>query len=124
MSRVEIRTRSGVYLAELDDSEFSDVLWLTLPRESTVNVWGSEIYFELPSEVEAEADVTVLDVGDIAYWPEGQALCLFFGPTPLSDEDGRPVAISPVKRIGRLLGDFSGLAAVGDRTRIALHRSF
>ncbi len=124
MNRMEIRTRSGVYLAELDDSEFNDALWLTLPRESTVNVWGSEIYCELPSEMDAEGGDTVLDEGDVAYWPEGQALCLFFGPTPLSDEDGRPVAIAPVKRIGRLLGDFSGLAAVGDRTRVTFHRAF
>ncbi len=124
MSRVEVRTRSGVYLAELDDSDLSNDLWMSLPREATANVWGNEIYFEMPGEVTVQGDATVLEKGDVAYWPQGKAICLFFGPTPLSDEDGRPVAAYPVKRIGRLLGDYSGLEDVGDRTRVVLERTF
>ncbi|MDI3482753.1 MAG: uncharacterized protein PWQ88_624 [Candidatus Methanomethylophilaceae archaeon] len=124
MNRIEIRTRNGVYRAELEESELSDALWISLPRESTINVWGSEIYFELPVDVTVRADSSVLDVGDIAYWPEGKAICLFFGPTPLSSEEGRPVPIRPVKRIGRLIGDISGLERVGDRTRVVIDRSF
>ncbi len=124
MSRIEVRTRSGVYQAELDDSEFSNVLWMSLPREGTVNVWGNEIYFEMPVDVTVKGDTTVLDSGDVAYWPQGKAICLFFGPTPLSAEDGRPVSAYPVRRIGRLLGDYSGLEGVGDRTRVVLERTF
>jgi len=124
MSRVEVRTRSGVYLAELDDSEFSNAMWMSLPREGTANVWGNEIYFEMPGEVTVQGDVTVLESGDVAYWPQGKAICLFFGSTPLSEEDGRPVSAYPVKKIGRLLGDYSGLEDVGDRTRVVLERTF
>lgn len=124
MSRIEVRTRSGVYLAELDDSEFCNAMWMSLPREGTVNVWGNEIYFEMPGEIPVQGDVTVLEKGDVAYWPMGKAICLFFGPTPLSGEDGRPVSAYPVKRIGRLLGDYSGLEGVGDRTRVVLERTF
>lgn len=111
-------------MAELDELEFCDELWLSLPRESTANVWGCEIYFEMPSDIPLEGDLTVLEKGDVAYWPQGKAICLFFGPTPLSDEDGRPVAAFPVRRIGRLIGDYSGLEEVPDRTRLVLERAF
>lgn len=59
--------------------------------------------------------MTVLDAGDIAYWPRAYALCLFFGPTPLSGDDGRPVSKYPVIKIGRIDGDCSSMEDAGDR---------
>ena len=38
----------------------------------------------------------------MAYWPEGKALCLFFGPTPIS-KDGKILAYSPVNIVGKIL---------------------
>jgi len=38
---------------------------------------------------------------DVAYWPEGNALCLFYGPTPISRE-GKILAYSPVNIVGRI----------------------
>ena len=67
-----------------------------------------------------EGRTTELEVGDIAYWPGPGAFCIFYGPTPLSGEEGKPVAPYPVIRIGRMVGDCSGLDSAGDRQRLTL----
>lgn len=125
MSNIRIRTRSGEYLAELDDSDISNAIWLSLPFTADINMLGSQIYFEFPVDVDNHGEaVTKLDVGDIAYWPKVGALCLFFGPTPLSGEDGLPVSRYPVVKIGRIIEDCSTMEDSGDRQRITLERTF
>ena len=57
--------------------------------------------------------------GEIAYWPEGQALCIFFGPTPVGKGD-KPVAISDVTPIGKVDGPIEILESVGDRTKVTV----
>jgi uncharacterized protein len=49
-----------------------------------------------------EEDNTKTEVNelDVAYWPESRALCLFFGPTPIS-KDGKILACSPVNIYSR-----------------------
>jgi len=125
VNAVTFRTRMGEYRGELRKSAFSDALWLSLPLSSVINMLGCEIYFEVPAELEAEGEeVTVLDKGDIAFWPRAGAMCLFFGPTPLSGKDGRPVSPYPVIKIGRLIGEIDSLADAGDRTRIVIETAF
>ena len=124
MTKMSIRTRSGTYTAELDSSPISDELWLSLPYEAPLNMWGDEIYFEVPVRTKVKGDQTIMDVGDIAYWPEARALCLFFGPTPLSADDGRPVSAFALKKIGHLLDDVSTLEHSGDGSKILLERAF
>jgi hypothetical protein len=55
-------------------------------------------------------------VGTVAYWPQGNALCLFWGPTPASEGE-EPRAASPVNVVARLR-DVSGLAAVDGGARV------
>ena len=124
MSKIVIRTRNGVYNAELDGSDISNDIWLSLPFRASINMLGSQIYFEMKTDTKTEGDSTVFDVGDIAYWPQADAFCLFFGPTPLSGDDGRPVSAFPLKKIGRILDDCSSMADAGDRMTVTLERSF
>lgn len=123
--KIMIRTRNADVEAELDGSDISNAIWFELPFRNTINMLGDEIYFEFPlKDVEMSGEqITVLDVGDIAYWPKVGALCLFFGPTPLSGEDGRPVSRYPVIKIGKMKGDCSVLSEAGDRQRIFIERS-
>ena len=81
MSGLSVRTRSGVFPAELDDSDISNAIWLSLPLELTSNMLGGMIYCECPlsAVMPKEGRVTELEVGDIAYWPGPGALCFFFG---------------------------------------------
>jgi hypothetical protein len=44
----------------------------------------------------------VVEVGDVAYWPDGEALCLFFEATPASSDE-RPRAASAVNVIGHVV---------------------
>jgi len=75
-----------------------------LPITASVNVWGEEIYFTVPIEARLEDGKETVDLGDIAFWPQGNALCMFFGSTPISEGDEiRP--ISAVSVIGRIEGD-------------------
>ena len=74
-----------------------------LPITANVNLWGDEIYFSIPVEVGVENAQETVNLGDIAYWPQGKAMCIFFGKTPISEGDEiRP--ISPVNVIGRIEG--------------------
>jgi hypothetical protein len=125
MSRIRIRTVNGEYLAELDDSDISNAVWLSLPFTTSINMLGCQIYFEMPVDnADAKDRVTTLDAGDIAYWPGVGALCIFFGPTPLSGDDGRPVSHYPVTKIGRVLDDCSSMESAGDRRTITIEKAF
>ena len=125
MSGIVIRTIKGEFTGELGDNTISDTIWLSLPRKFYINMLGSMIYFECPLDCPIEGEqVTRLRKGDIAYGPKARALCLFFGPTPLSGEDGEPVSPYPVIVIGRLTGDYAGLEDAGDRQKITIDRSY
>ncbi|MBQ7622088.1 MAG: AfsR family transcriptional regulator [Candidatus Methanomethylophilaceae archaeon] len=126
MSRLIIRARNANFEAELDDSDISNAIWLECPHKLDINMLGSMIYCELPLKVllPKEGRTQDMEVGDIAYWPGPGAFCIFFGPTPLSGEDGKPVAPYPMIKIGKVLGDCSGLSEAGDRQRLTLDQSF
>jgi uncharacterized protein len=91
---------------ELDDSRspktFQEIIE-NLPVEINITKWGDELYTERTqisaNEENAKREVDYLDV---AYWPEGNALCLFYGPTPIS-KDGKILAYSPVNIVGRII---------------------
>ena len=75
-----------------------------LPLIGAANVWGEEIYFEIPVDSDEENGQQDMEVGDIAYWPAGKAMCIFFGPTPVSESE-KPRAYSPVNLFARVVGD-------------------
>ena len=99
-----------------------DAIWSKLPIESKANTWGDEIYFTIPVQVGAENQSEVVQMGDLAYWPPGNALCIFFGPTPASwDKEIRPA--SPVNVIGRIVDNPLLFKLVGPGDKIRLERT-
>ena len=125
MNKIRIRTRNGEYLAELDDSDISNAIWLSLPFTAQINMLGNQIYFEMPLDDACKGErITKLDVGDIAYWPGVGAFCIFFGATPLGGDDCLPVSRYPVIRIGKITEKCSSLEDAGDRQSMTLERSF
>jgi uncharacterized protein len=91
---------------ELDDSRSPRTVQAiveNLPIQVGITRWGDELYTEktqiMAEEEDAKREVNFLDV---AYWPEGNALCLFYGPTPIS-KDGQILAYSPVNIVGRII---------------------
>ncbi len=88
--------------AELNKSSTSKTLASILPLEFTMSRWGDEYYGNCG--INAELDTgsrEVMEIGELAVWPVGNALCIFFGPTPASHGD-EPRAASPVNPVGRL----------------------
>lgn len=112
MKRITISAANISIQAEVFNSPTSKMIFEALPFESAVNVWGDEIYFDIPLKIEQEPDARAdVEVGDLGYWPAGPAFCIFFGPTPVSTDD-RPRAYSPVNVFGRVLGDAGMLKAI------------
>jgi len=72
-----------------------------LPINSKVKLWGEEIYFDTGIEAPDEGATTEVNIGDLAYWPQGQSICIFFGKTPASTND-KPVPASEVVVIGKV----------------------
>ena len=105
MRKILITINNLSVSAELNDSVSANKIWGALPLSGSVNVWGDEIYFEIPVSLKEVADAQQeVDVGTLAYWPPGSALCVFFGKTPASTSD-KPKAYSPVNILGSVDGD-------------------
>src|SRR5919198_6611963 len=92
---------------ELDDSQSPKTVRAiidSLPIEVTINKWGDELYTdETPVKVEEENAKSLVSLLDVAYWPEGSALCFFYGPTPISKKN-KIMPYSPVNIIGKIKG--------------------
>jgi len=74
-----------------------------LPFTVDLNVWGDEIYTSSsPINIPEENAKTPVSLNDVAYWPTGKAICLFYGPTPISKNDEITPA-SPVNIIGKII---------------------
>ena len=105
MTKIKISLENVALEAEVFDTPTSRKILEALPIESSANIWGDEIYFDIPINIELEADARAdVEVGDLAYWPAGPAFCIFYGPTPVSSGD-KPRAYSPVNVFGRVVGD-------------------
>ena len=90
----------------LNDSPTAQALVEALPISGAAQLWGDEIYFQVPRVV-AELDDTatpVVQVGDLGYWPTGRAFCIFFGLTPGS-VPGEIRPASAVNLVGRITDD-------------------
>jgi hypothetical protein len=114
-----MRTRYDEFVIELNDSTTADGLYLALPLEREINVWGGEIYFEIPVHDKLERGKKIMEVGEVAYWPEGNAFCIFFGRTPASAGEA-PEAYSPVTPLGKVISNLEKLEELADRTTITL----
>lgn len=108
--------------AELDNSRTAHEIWKALPIKGRASLWGDEIYFSIPVKLELEAGQEVVSIGDLGYWPDGNAFCIFFGATPVSQGDEiRPA--SAVTVFGKIVGDATVFKKVAAGTKIAIRSS-
>ena len=100
---IRINIGEHQFEAEIFDTETGRAIVEALPFEAAANIWGDEIYFDVPARAELETGAQAeVQVGDLAYWPSMPAFCIFFGPTPVS-LGNEPRAASPVNVFGKLV---------------------
>ena len=118
-----IITLKGITIhAELLDTPCAKAIANVLPVEARPNEWGDEFYFTIPVEMSLDKTATKeVKAGDIGYWPPGNALAIFFGPTPLSSGID-PVPASEVNLVGRITDDAALLRKAKGAVKIKIEK--
>lgn len=114
LKEIRISCRGRTWQGILNDSRSASALAARLPLTLSMARWGEEYYGDLGDSLglkESSDAREEMEVGEIAYWPAGNALCFFFGPTPVSSGT-QPRAASPVNPVGRI-EEVAGLSGLG-----------
>ena len=109
---------------ELDDSQSPKTVKAildNLPIKVKINRWGDELYTDKTSIVAKEENAqSVVKPLDVAYWPEGNALCLFYGSTPISKSPDEILPYSPVNVVGKIITKDNILEEFKDHSTVVI----
>ena len=115
---------SKIVFIELDDSQSPKTVKAildNLPIEVKINKWGDELYTDkTPIVAEEENAQSIVNLLDVAYWPEGNALCLFYGPTPISRSPDEILPYSPVNVVGKIISEEDILYQIKDGNKVII----
>ena len=122
MDKITIIIEDISLSAELFNTTTAQLISTSLPIEGMAHVWGEEIYFEIPLNIELEPEARAdVEIGELAYWPSGPAFCIFFGPTPVSIGE-KPKAFSAVNVFGKMIDDIKPLKTVTNGAKILIKK--
>jgi uncharacterized protein len=122
--KISINVNGALTLAaELNDSVTARKIAAALPIQCSMARWGDEYYGSCGVRAGLEdGSRTKMAVGEIAFWPPGNALCFFFGPTPASDGP-EPTAASEVNPVGMIADDPIALGPFGSTIMVRIERT-
>ncbi len=90
-----------------------DAIFKRLPVEGRAALWKEEVYFEIPVKMGKEKAQPTVEKGAIAYWPMGNALCIFYG-------ESQPY--SSVNIVGQVTGNLESFERVKSGTKIMVEK--
>jgi hypothetical protein len=120
-NNIRIKVSPVEVIAELNETKTAREIWDALPIKGQASLWGEEIYFSIPLNLELEDGKEVVEIGDLGYWPTGTAFCIFFGRTPMSRGDEvRPA--SAVTVFGKVSSDAAAFKQVVAGTEVTIEK--
>lgn len=90
-----------------------DAIAKRLPMEGRAALWKEEVYFEMPMKMGKEKAESTVERGAIAYWPMGNALCIFYGQSQ---------PYSPVNIVGQITKNLELFERVKSGTKIMVEK--
>jgi hypothetical protein len=112
MREILIRAGKVSIRARLLKTPTAERIWAALPIHAEAKMWGHEFYFVAPVSSDREPGARdVVSAGEIAFWPDGDAITIGFGPTPVSRK-GEIRMASPCNIWAMALDDVSRLKSV------------
>ena len=84
-----------------------------LPIEGRAALWQEEVYFDIPVKMGNEKASPTVEKGALAYWPMGNAFCIFYGETQ---------PYSPVNIIGQVTKNLELFERVKRGTKIVIEK--
>jgi uncharacterized protein len=122
MARIRFDFGSLTLDAELLDTPTARAIAAALPISSSALTWGEEVYFDVPVNVAREKDArAVITPGEIAYWPQGPAIAIGFGRTPISQGAETRLA-SPCNVFAKALASVKVLAKIRTGTQVKVSK--
>ncbi|MEE8133027.1 MAG: cyclophilin-like fold protein [Nitrososphaerales archaeon] len=118
----DINEKASVELDDESAPKTVKAILEKLPIEVMINRWGDELYTEpMAVKVGTENAKSTVNVKDVAYWPQGNALCLFFGPTPIS-EGNEIKPYSAVNVVGRIVSKENVARKINNSTEVIIRK--
>ncbi len=90
-----------------------DAITRALPLEGMAALWKEEVYFDIPVKMGSEKASPTVERGALAYWPMGNAFCIFWGETQ---------PYSPVNIIGNVTKKLELFEHVKSGTKIIIKK--
>jgi hypothetical protein len=90
-----------------------DAIVRELPIEGMAALWQQEVYFDIPVKMGSEKASPTVEKGALAYWPMGNAFCIFWGETQ---------PYSPVNIVGNVTKNLELFERVKSGTKITIEK--
>ena len=90
-----------------------DAIAKRLPIEGRAALWKEEVYFQIPVKLGKEKAEPKVEKGAVAYWPMGNALCIFYGSSQ---------PYSPVNIVGKVTKNLELFERVKSGTKIMVKK--